>query len=283
MVAIQYQPFLEFHEEVKRLVAPEGLAEELEVFFRDQVGNALCDMQTLLPPLRDMQVNFFEKADVNEYCAASILSGPLGKITECFAYKPGAECRKFHYKRVTTAAIDCWMDRQRCVLCTFVGGTAIYDSPYCNYVISGEAACAAPYLTITEDDCRFRMLDDSERIFAVGADSKVFLAPRFPCGYIAVLQWQGIRRHWGDTDSVPVDQQIREAVVNYVEYKVALKEKDRVAATDYFNNYTINLRTLKFRFFEEQEPGQGRDCSTALEQMMAHSAPLYELPVYSLT
>lgn len=273
---LEYQSFDTFRSTVQGLVAPESLAEELIPFFRDQVGNALADIQTLIPGTRVMNVSMYDKADSTEFCAASILNGPAEKITQVFAFKPGLDCRKYFYKRVDTAAIDCWQEQQRCVLCNFTDSTAIYDSYFCNYSINGLYGCDVPYITVPEDDCRFRSLGDDDRIFAVGPDRKLFLAPRFPCGYAIVVQSQGIRRKFNNADQVLIDQQIREAVVNYVEHKVALKEKDRVAAGDYFNAYTLNLRTLRYRYWDEENVEAKRDCTGAISQLMSTFQPLYQ-------
>jgi hypothetical protein len=272
---IEYQTFDDFRDAVQALVAPEDLAENQEDWFRDQVGNALADLQTLIPWLRTFNVNGYTKTDVEEFCNTSVFDGPTGKITQLYAYKPGKDCKKLYYKRVSPAAVDCWMERQRCI-CTFTPPPSnIYDTPYCNYVILGEDACSTPYLTGEEDDCRFRKLDDDERIFAVGPDYRVYAAPRFPCGYNLFMQWQGIRRKWEDSDLVPVDQQLREAVVNYVEHKDALKERSSGAMVEYWNEYSINLRTLRYRYHDEQDTELERDCTAAIEQLLPAFSPAY--------
>lgn len=276
MSAIEYQPFSDFYEVVLDMVAPESLAENLETLFRDQIGNALADIQTLIPGTRTFNVSVFTKAEVEEFCSTSVFQGPLGKITQLFAYKPNEDCRKFYYRRVSPAKIDCWAESQRCVQCTFdPAPTNIYDSPYCNYVIGGETACEPPYLTGEEDDCRFRQLNDSDRMFSVGPDYKIYAAPRFPCGYYLLVQWQGIRRKWEDTDLVMVDQQIREAVVNYVEAKIAKKERDFATKEQYERDYAVNLRTIRYRFHDEQDPDMERDCSAALERLLPTFSSLY--------
>lgn len=277
---LEYQSFDTFRSTVQALVAPEGLGEELIPFFRDQVGNALADLETTLKWTRNYNVAFYEKQDVQEFCGASILAGPLGKVSQVFAYRPGLDCRKLYYRHVSTSALDCWMDETRCALCNFTDSTAIYDSPYCNYVISGTYGCDVPYLTPPEDDCRFKSLSDDERMFAVGPDNKIFLAPRFPCGYVIVVQWNGVHRKFNNNDMVLVDQQVREFVVNYVEHKVALKEKDRVAAKDYWDVSAINLRMLNHRHWDETNVEAKRDCSAALEQMMSSFQPLYQTSVF---
>lgn len=281
MNSIEYQAFSEFYDTVLLLVAPEDLGEELQPYFRDQIGNALADIQTLILWYRGFNVDFVEKEGVNEFCNASVFQGPVGKITQLFAYKPGLDCQKFYYRRTSTAALDCWMERQRC-LCPALAppATHIYDSPYCNYVIDGEAACELPYLSGEEDVCRFKSLEESDRLFAVGPDYKMFAAPRFPCGYVLLVQWQGVRRKWTNSDLVPVDQQLREAVVNYVEHKMAMKERNSAAMAEYFQAYTINLRTLRYRYLDEQETGPHRDCSAGIDQLMTLTHPLYATPTY---
>ena len=119
---IEYQPFDTFRSTVQQLVAPEDLAEQLVPYFRDQVGNALSDIQTLIEGFRSFNLQFITKEDVNEFCAASIFPGPVGKVTQVFAYKPGKDCQKFYYQRVSTAALDCWLERQRCTLCNAATG-----------------------------------------------------------------------------------------------------------------------------------------------------------------
>jgi hypothetical protein len=281
---IEYQPFDTFRATVQQLVAPEDLAEQLVPFFRDQVGNALADIQTLIEGFRSFNLQFITKDDVNEFCAASIFQGPVGKVTQIFAYKPGKDCKKLYYQRTSVAAVDCWMERQRCALCnaTTPPSHQVYDSPYCNYWLDGDEACGPPYLlTEAEDDCKFRGLDDDDHIFAVGPDYKIYAAPRFPCGYNLLVQWQGVNRKWNNNDLVPVDQQLREAVENYVEHKIKRKEKDHITSDKYFSDYTINLRTMKYRYRDEHDTEAKRDCSSGIEQLMADAETLYPTPAYA--
>lgn len=276
MAAIEYTTFTEFVEQLKTLVAPEALGEELEDYFREQIGCGLCDLQTLIPWTRSFNVSIFTKAEVEEFCATSVFQGPIGKITQMFAYKPGRDCKKLHYRRVSSAKVDCWIEKQRCVQCEFdPPPTNIYDTPYCNYVIGGEEACGTPYLTGEEDDCRFLNLAAEDRIFSVGPDYKIYAAPRFPCNYYLLMQWQGIKRKWEDTDLVPVDQQLREAVINFVEKKIAMKEREWQTVERYDQEYIVNLRTLKFRYHDEQDVELERDCSAAIERLLPAFSSLY--------
>lgn len=283
MAAIEYTTFTEFVEELKPLIAPESLGEELESYFREQVGCGLSDIQTLIPWTRSFNVSVYTKAQVEEFCAASVFQGPVGKVTQLFAYKPGRDCKKLHYRRVASSKVDCWIEKQRCVQCTFdPPPTNIYDTPYCNYVIGGDEGCTTPYLTGEEDDCRFLSLAAEDRIFSVGPDYKIYACPRFPCSYYLLMQWQGIRRKWENTDLVPVDQQFREAVTNFVEKKIAMKEREWQTADRYEQEYIVNLRTLKFRYHDEQDVEADRDCSAAIERLLPAFTPLYMTPLYQV-
>lgn len=276
MDGLEYQSFSDFLDYVQQLVAPEDLAENTALLFRENVGVALSEIQTLLPLTRRFQLQILTKDDVQEFCAASVFQGPVGKITDVFAYKPGLDCRKFHYARVSPAKIDCWIETQRCVQCTLEPPpTHIYDTPYCNYVIEGQYSCSPPYLTGIEDDCLFKSLPEESRIFSVGPDYKMYCAPRFPCGYYLFVQWQGIRRKWSDTSAVLVDNMIREAVVNRVEKRIAMKEHNFTAAHEFDAEYIVNLRTLKYRYRDEQEAELERDCSAAIERLLPAFMPLY--------
>lgn len=276
MSAIEYQTFADFQTTLKDLVAPEGVGEALQDVFRNELANALADIQTLIPWTRGFNVNIYTKGDVAEFCAASVFDGPLGKITQLFAYLPGRDCKKLYYKRVSTAKMDCWIEAQRCVQCTFdPPPTNIYDTPYCNYVICGETACAPPYLNSTEDDCKFKSLPENERIFSVGPDYKIYAAPRFPCQYYLLMQWQGIKRKWLDADLVPVDQQFQECVTNRMERMIAKKERAWDAMRAYDADYTTALRMLKFRYHDEQDEELQRDCSAAIERLLPAFSPLY--------
>jgi len=281
MSAITYQPFTTFHDTIKAIVAPEGLAENLIVPFRAYVCAALCDIQTWIKWYQGINVRFITKGDINEFCGTSIFQGPQGRVTQLFAFKPGRDCARYYYKRVSTAEIDCWMERQRC-LCPVTDplSTNIYDSPYCNYVIPGEEACNLPYLSGEEDDCRFKTLADDVRIFAVGPDYQVYAGPRFPCEYMLLLQWQGVNRTWVDNDLVPVDQQLQDAVENFVENRVFMKQNGG-SESGYGGRYVELLRALRRRWSDEQSTPEERDCTAAVATLQATFMPAYPTPLFT--
>jgi len=277
---LSFQTFAAFLAAVKANVAPERLARSMNTPFRSWVGYALSEIQTIVPWYRDFNVRFIQKEDVNEFCAASHFQGPVGQIAQMFAYKPDVDCKKFYYQRRPQSSVDCWMERQRC-LCpaTVPPASTIYQSPYCNYVIDGENACAEPYLSGEEDDRRFKCLSDDNRIFAVGPTFQIVAAPRFPCGYVLCIQWSGINRNWVDGDLVHQDNMLQEAVEAYAEHKLFMKERQG-QVSGFFDAYTDKLRLIRKRWSEEQDINPKRDCTAALNQLLPAFQPGYPTPVY---
>ncbi len=90
--------------------------------------------------------------------------------------------------------------------------------------MDGNTGCRPPYLAQEpEDDCAFKL---SDKFFAIGPNQKLWLFPRFPCGYIIGVHWKGIRRTYLDNDYVPDDEDLKDAVACYVESEIARRVED---------------------------------------------------------
>lgn len=270
--------FNAFLTEVTRIAHPERLASNLRPYFRNAVCNALIDIQTFVPPTRDFHHDFFCQVGMQDFCNAGIFNGPRGIIQRVFAFKPGKDCRKFHYDRVSTNFIDCWIEKQRCTAgCTALvpDSSAIYDSPYCNYPIPGDETCGPPYLAAgqSEDsDCLFR---NQPRYFAVGPNYRMFIAPRLPCGYVLCVHWQGIKRCYADSDAVLNDEDIIMAAARYAEAETVIKDRDGGGAALLNGRWRDRLKGIAQRFRLETELQRMRDCSSeAIDSLLPWFDPL---------
>lgn len=278
---LTFQTFATLLTNVKRNVFPEGIAEKVQIPYRSWVGVALSEIQTLVQWYQDFQVRFIQKGDVSEFCSTSVFQGPVGQIATLFAFKPGVDCKKFYYQRRAQTAVDCWMERQRC-LCpaTVPPSPNIYDSPYCNYVVDGDVACGSPYVTAEEDDLRFKRLGDDQRIFSVDPRFQISCAPRFPCGYILAIQWSGVNRKWENGDLVQEDNLLQDAVEKFVQHRNFMLENQGIPNQAIADEYADSLRMIRMRWREEMEAGPKRDCTAGLEQLLAQFNPTYLTPVY---
>lgn len=254
------QTFQQFFRDIKQIAVPERIGANVESAFRNYVVNGLIRTQTYIPCLKDKNVDFFVKAEAKTFCNVDIFNGPRGVIGALYAFKPGLDCRKYFYDPVTPNKINCWIETQRCQCDEATPiSTNIYDSPYCNYVIDGAAACAEPYVDTPEDDTVF--INCSERIFAKGPDNRLFLAPRFPCGFVIALHWTGIKRTYRDSDAIVDDDDHKSAVSTYAEAKLAEKDRDLVSARELMKTYDELIRDMSHRCRQEMRTGVRRDCA----------------------
>lgn len=275
-------PFSTFYRQVKEISVPEGVGTNVLAAFRDYVVNGLIRTQTYIPCLRDNNVDFFVKAEAKEFCNVDIIHGPRGKIGAVYVFKPGLDCRKHFYDAVSTTQINCWIEQQKCQCDpTVPPSTNVYDSPYCNYLMDADDACAAPYVNVPEDDSVFTGC--SERIYAKGPDNKLYLAPRFPCGYVVAVHSDGIKRTWRDTDALPDDEDLKHAVAAYAEAKLLEKDREFVGARSLMNTYDELMRDMAHRCREERRLPTRRDCSAAADSMLPTINPFSELNPYNAT
>lgn len=268
--------FSSFLTAVKTLAHPEGLAENLEPYFRNAVVNGLIDLQTYVPPTRNHHHDFFCQVGMKDFCNAGIFNGPRGIVQSVYAFKPGKDCQKFHYDRVSTNYIDCWIERQRCACGeTVPASSSIYDAPYCNYPTAGNVTCGEPYLPAGESEDNDACFQAEDRWFAVGPDYRMFIAPRLPCGYVLAVHWQGIKRCYGDNDSVLEDEDIKMAVADFSESRGGLKDRDLGSASAMKVSWHDRLRGIAHRFRMETRLQPRHDCSSeAIDALLPFINPL---------
>jgi hypothetical protein len=211
---LSFIPFSEFATNVRSIVFPEGEAENLVAAHNSYIKDALINLQTFVPCLRDNNVDFYHKEDMQEWCNVDIFTAQRGVIHAVYAFEPGTDCKKFFYDPKSTAFIDQWIDRQKCTSCGDSTDPDISRSPYCHDNVLASDICEdADYSQADESDCPWK---NSNRYYAVGPNHKLYLAPRIPCDYVVAVHWEGQKRKWDDSDPVPDDDDLVVAVSKFV-------------------------------------------------------------------
>lgn len=221
---MSFIPFSEFRDRVQAIVFPEGEAENLVSTHNSYIKDALINLQTFVPCLRDNNVDFYRKDAMQEWCNIDIFNSQRGSIHAVYAFKPGTECKKFYYDPKSTAFIDQWIERQKCTNCSDTDDPDTSRSPSCHERVDADVPCTDPdYAQYgddgTESDCTWKR---SNRYYAIGPNAKTFLAPRIPCDYVVAIHWEGTKTKWADSDPVPDDDALTIAVSKFVQAQRAI-------------------------------------------------------------
>jgi len=265
--------FSAFRTAINTLVFPDGQAETRVPLFRNFIVNALIQLQTFVESYQLVNVNFYDKDQSWDDCGLSILQGCRGRIGAVYAFKPSCRCQRHFYDSASLEKLSCLYEHCRChqtgQCCC---GQSMFSEPslyvanpyYCGDYVSGNTGCQPPYLAATpEDDCGFKL---SEKFFAVGPNQKIWLFPRFPCGYVVGVHWRGIRRSYLDNDYVPDDDDLKDAVACYVESEVARRvDKDQATADRLYADYRMKAGDIIFREEQDLKPRATRVCVEGLD------------------
>lgn len=265
--------FSAFRTAINTLVFPDGQAEVRVPLFRNFIVNALIQLQTFCESYQLVNVNFYDKDQSWDDCGLSIVQGCRGRIGAVYAFKPSCRCQRFFYDSASLEKLSCFYEHCRCHQSgTCCCGQSAFSAPslytanpyYCGDYVDGNTGCRPPYLQAEpEDDCAFRL---SEKFFAVGPNQKIWLFPRFPCGYILGVHWRGIRRSYLDNDYVPDDDDLKDAVATYVESEVARRvDKDQATADKLYAAYRIKAGDIIFREEQDLKPRATRICIEGLD------------------
>lgn len=215
---MSFIPYNEFKDLVKAIVFPEGEAENLFTTHDSYIQDALIDLQTFVPCLRDNNVDFYDKTDFQEWCNTDFTYIPRGVVHAVYAFLPGKQCKKLFYDPKSVAWVDSWMQKQRCVTCPDQDDPdSPARGPLCETMSIADSYCDS--VDDAENDTIFK---GSRRYYSIASGDKLILAPRFPCGYKIAVHWEGLKRKYDGTEPVPEDTELVIAVAKYVQAQIAL-------------------------------------------------------------
>ena len=231
--------FSQFLTDVKALAFPNREAARLQTLNRNYVENALIKLQTFIPCLKTNHVNSVLEADMRQSCRVATFTQEMGTIQAVYAFKPGSACKRFFYEMKSPNDIACWITKQA-ECCT------IKDDAWPNQDLAQTDAC-----TTLEDgyECKWKQ---SKKIFSILPGNRVSIAPAPPCDYVVVVHWAGIKRKWGNSDLLPDDQDLKNAVSLWVEYQNCLRnECDPATARSRQVEFDSAAQEIWFRCREE--------------------------------
>lgn len=265
-----YILFSSFKRDIFELVFPEGMAEHRVPLFRNFVVNALIQLQTYVESYQLVNVGFYDKDQSFDDCGLSVIQACRGQIGAVYAFKPSCRCTRYFYDSASLEKLSCLYENCRCAQsgCTprslFSLSNYTRDPAYCGYNVEGNEGCRPPYLAMEpEDDCVFKA---SDKHFAIGPNNKLWLYPRFPCGWLVAVHWRGIKRSYLETDYVLDDEDLKDTVAAYVESQQARRvDKDQATADKVYADYRLKAQDIIFREERDLKPRATRICVEGLD------------------
>lgn len=281
-----YILFSSFKRDVFTLVFPEGMAEQRVPLFRNFVVNGLIQLTTFCDSYQLFNVGFYDKDQSFDDCGTSLIQACRGQIGAVYAFKPSCKCERYFYDSASLEKLSCLYDNCKCANtgCSpnhlFSLGAYTQDPYYCGVTVDGNTGCKPPYLSAQpEDDCAFKVAD---RIFAIGPGNKLWLYPRFPCGYVVAVHWRGIPRSYLDTDWVLDDDDLKDAVACYVESELARRvDKDQATGDKLLLDYRLKAQDIIFREERDLKPRATRTCVEGIDRSeLTQMYPSNPYPTY---
>ena len=212
-------PYSEFLTTVKAIIFPDGEAENLVTTHNAYIQDALINLQTYVPCLKGNHVDFYDKEDFREWCGLDFVHLNRGVVHAVYAFNPTERrCRKYFYNPKSTAYVDQWIAQQSCTTCSEqTTPDSPLRSPDCDTISDADSYCDE-----VDNEENANCWKRTRKYYSVGPDSKLYLMPRFPCGYKIAVHWEGIKRKWSANDPLPDDMDLVNAVVKYVMAQRAL-------------------------------------------------------------
>ena len=267
--SIVYTTFASFAASVRQISFPEGIGEMVKIAHDNYIMNALIKAQRFIDCLRKIQVSFYYKNQANDHCGVSTISGPRGKINAVYSFKPSALCVKHHHRSVTPQFIACWSSETSCR----------WKDPDTTSYQTGYDVCYPYYQSGEEEDDAEYLCSD--HYYSRGQDGSLYLAPRFPCGYIVAVHWEGLRRSWSDSDSIVADQDLIDWVALEAQSEVALRhDRDRMLHGSLKVQAQEKFADLMYWCNEERQIRMRKDCAHGIDvgNLTQMFQPIYPLP-----
>lgn len=222
-----------FVSDISRTIFPEGEAENLQANHRKYITDALIDLQQKVPCLRTQHRDRISMADTFTECEASVYSAPRGFIAQIYAVTQDNCCAKRYFQPIDWDEMDQILkDNQNCG--RLITPTYYYYDVGYGYVDYPDYGC--PYYADSSGatDLRFR----PSVSFSAMKDGQLYLFPWLQSNEVLVVEWDGIKRSWKDTDEVQFDREVQDAVEHFLDRRSATREdcdiqRIQLAQSDY--------------------------------------------------
>lgn len=192
--------WLDLKKELKALIWPNGVPENLEAIIDKYFVEAIIHLQRAIPSLQLNQVDVYPFCATYFKCATSVIDAPKGRITRVYTVEGEDYCDPVPYKQREKWELECW-SRGFMELVTPPENKGLSDLPY-----------GFKYPDRSTDSKVGRALTG---LWALDRN-KLIVAPWLQSTESLVVEWHGIKREWKDEDAAPEFADIQRAMRLYI-------------------------------------------------------------------
>ena len=259
--------FSEFVTAVEATVFPEGVAENLVSNHRKYITDALIDIQQKIPSQQTKHRDEYTSNQLFFDCGSSVFTAPRGFLTGLHTILTDC-CDRVFYDPVSADEMQCLLkDQQTCGYKYRAYGFYEYDEGsgiYYPYSYTEECL-------IYTDDQTDKPTRASSGWWSLSQD-RIYVFPHIQSDEIIVLEWDGLKRSWLDSDEVSFDREIQEAVELYLEWKTTRREDFNVpAAKEIRSEYAEKIGMLIHQYRKEQRIPRREPCFSNCDPCCSNS------------
>lgn len=204
---------------ISRTVFPEGEAENLVRNHRQYITDSLIDLQQKIPCLRVQHRERVSMAATYTECNASVYSAPRGFISQIYAVTQDNCCSKRYFQPIDAEEMDQLLkDNQNCG--TLIEPTYYYYSDAYGYTDYPDYGCLYYGDSSGATDQRYRPITS----YSALKNGLLYLYPWLQSNEVLVIEWDGIKRSWKDTDEVSFDREVQDAVEHFLDFRTSYRE-----------------------------------------------------------
>ncbi len=242
--------------ELKAIIWPNGVPENLVVAIDKSFEDAFIDIQVFVECLQKNHTDVFAQCSTYFQCGLTVLDKPRGNITQVRTIQTENFCDPVTLQSATMQEIYCWSRRfmDRVTAPANVGMPAL--------------PMGYRFADATTDSKWGRALVG---LFSWDKMNRLYVAPWIQSYESVVIEWDGLKKKFADSDLMPDDQQFKRTMRLYVQSEFSRDfERDWVGQKGFKQDYLDARADMIYDCDKEMRLPQTHSCPAERQELFLH-------------
>lgn len=240
--------------QIKGSIWPNGVPENLEQPINEAFEDALVDLQTYVDCLQAWHTDVFPQCSTFFQCGLTVLDKPRGRIHRIRTFQ-GDFCDPVTLTPASMSFLKCW-SRRFMEMVTAPVNTGMPQLPM-----------GFKFADPSTDSEHGRALVG---LYAFERE-RIYISPWIQSLESIVIEWDGIKQKFADSDLWPDDRELKRALKLYVQKEFSRDfERDFTSKKEFKGDYEEIRADMMLRCREEKELPPPEPCQAEREHLWAH-------------